>query len=513
LFVLILLGAIHSNTAYVFPYLLGFSVFYLFIFSLFQYQFSSKDIYLILFIIVCLGFIEAVISLVQIFDVSRIAYHLTGYSPFLKIGTAEGTFQQVNILANFMALNLIIGFYLLFYKYQNKYSTYFIYFTTIVMVFIVMVSGSRAGLLATVVGVVFMHYALRGYIKKYLSVYLKWLITAVLGIVLAIFLQKYYGLFIEKSLSEKVVKVIEGSDVRWFLYDSSINMLFQAPWFGCGLGNFQNSFQNYINEILQAKGVLGFDWKLVTHPHNEILYYAVQSGVFGLFAIVLFSMYTLARIFKNNQQNSWVFLAFLSPFIIQSQVSLPFLLSALFLLLFAFFLVLGVRPNHVICKFSFNTSVNLVFFAVLIFFLVLSSYQARYSLLAIDEFYYFKNRLFLYQNTNYSRFESQGYFLHASNNILYADVVENTMNDLAERSLKNNNQYDMKKYNDWFNQANINKPKAQTLLMAIKINAHLGLDENVLKFYSRMKSLYPFSVEYKESLQYYNSVVKSYEIS
>ena len=509
LFVILLLGSINSDLINIFPYALSFTIFYLFIFSVSQYKFSSSDIYLVLFIIYCLGFIEVLISWVQLFDINRFAYHLTGYSPFLKIGQTEGTFQQVNIFANFMALNLVIGLYLLLNKYQYKYSTSFVYIATAMIVFVLMVSGSRAGLLAALVGILMMSYALRNRLKSHFSDYLKWLFAVSIGLLLALIAQEYYGYLLDKLLTEKIAKVYEGTDVRWFIYKSSLDMFLHAPLFGYGLGNFSLSFQNYISGVLIPDYASSFNFELVTHPHNEILYYSLQSGVFALVAIFVFSIYTLFSFLKNKSHECWVFLSFLAPFVIQSQVSLPFLLSTLFILMFGLMLALGVRSNYTVYKFSFSTLVNSVVTLLLLSLLVLVSFQTRYSLLAIDEFYYFKNRLFLYQNADYSGYENQGYFTDASKNILYAQVVENTMNDLAERSLKNNNEYDMNKYNEWLARANLFKPQARTLLIAIKVNMYLGKNKNALKFYSQMEKLYPFSYENEQSSKYYKEIINN----
>lgn len=503
---IILLGSVNSDLINIFPYALSFTIFYLFIFSISQYQFNSREVYLVFFIIYCLGFIEFLISLVQIFDKTHIAYHLTGYLPFLT-ARAEGTFQHVNIFANFMALNLAIGLYLLLNKHQYKYSTFFVYLTTAVIVFVLMLSSSRAGLLAAIVGVVLMSYGLKNKIQKKRVDYFRWLFTILIGVFLALITQEYYGYFLNNSLSNKVSNVFEGTDVRWFIYKSSLHMFLQSTLFGYGLGNFPSSFQDYINAVQLPDYVSNFKFELVTHPHNEILYYSLQSGVFALFVILLFSIYTLVSFFKKSSHNGWLFLAFLSPFIIQSQVSLPFMLSTLFILMFSLMLVFGVRSNSNVYKFNFSFPVNFVFTLLLITLMTFTVIQVRNALLAIDEFYYFKHRLFLYKNTDYRGYENRGYFNEASQNILYAGVVENTMNDLAERSLKNNNQYDMNKYNEWLAQFHSFEPKALTLLLAIKINVSLGKNENALKFYHQIEKRYPYSREYKQSGKFYKEII------
>jgi hypothetical protein len=79
----------------------------------------------------------------------------------------------------------------------------------------------------------------------------------------------------------------------------SIRSIVEAPLFGHGTGSTTELFQQ------QAEGKTGEWGRLIRNPHNQILYVAIQWGLFG--TIVLLAMwYFHFSLFRGTSLISWI---------------------------------------------------------------------------------------------------------------------------------------------------------------------------------------------------------------
>lgn len=77
------------------------------------------------------------------------------------------------------------------------------------------------------------------------------------------------------------IGLLRGDGHRGQLWAQSINLWRDHPWFGIGLGNFQQAFTRHMS-ILDSQ----VDWARYDHPHNIVLYWLVSIGSIGAALLV-----------------------------------------------------------------------------------------------------------------------------------------------------------------------------------------------------------------------------------
>ncbi|WP_297311445.1 O-antigen ligase family protein [Neptuniibacter sp.] len=198
------------------------------------------------------------------------------------------------------------------------------------------VSGSRIGLLGAILGLLMM---LLGRWRQLVSPHARTTFIIALFCMLAGTLVNTSGL--EKA-TDKADRAIGGmeKDVRWKVYDLSWQLYKEAPLFGHGLGSFQKVFQDKRAEYQKIEGnSLGTNPRF-THPHNEIIFWMVEGGIFAILGIMCAAIVTFMQLAKAGWQRGIAYAALLIPIVLHTQVELPFYISNThwFMLLFLLFL-------------------------------------------------------------------------------------------------------------------------------------------------------------------------------
>lgn len=325
---------------------LGMLIVGLFLMALLQYRLTQVDLVFIGFIVCLLGFFQALIGFVQVHDTYKVLYQLTGYYPFKFSGRPVGSFQQVNMLASFLSICVVLTFYLLSQTTRHwggVRKRVFLVLATIAMVYVLLISGSRAGLLALLVGLVWL-IAVRWRLILRSSLWmLAWLAAVFVGAALA---WLYPG--DSSSLNDvnrKLFEVLMGTDIRLFLYSTSFKLFLESPWLGYGLGNFNAAFVSYVAlngapEVFQALNMSSF-----SHPHNEPLFWLLQSGVFGILAILGFMVLYIRALWQFSHRRALLLLGLALPLWVQAQLCYPFSLSAMHLFLLIVLLAFGLKGS------------------------------------------------------------------------------------------------------------------------------------------------------------------------
>lgn len=450
LFLLLFLGSFHKGGQFEITHLvICYFVIVLFVLTLDQLELNQIDLDRLLLSLAVLGFLAVFISFIQLFDAYGVLYQLTGYEFFRISGRAVGFFQQPNMLASFLSFVVLAATHLLLKSpYKNIIKLNVIFVLTIgLSVYIILISGSRVGLLSLTLSVtlmlVFYGWQYRPTIVEMIKIF-----SAIgLGIVMFWFMPSDVSLV--QALDTKMTKVLDGVDIRWYLYDASYNMVMSQPLWGVGLGNFPDHFIEYARQH-EIYHYVGLDRQAYLHPHNELLYWAAESGLLPVLFLILAGLGLLVVSWKANRDRLIVSLLLALPFLIQAQVSFPFSLSAIHLFLFLLLLHFSmgrlklvelsyaVLPSH---KRSAVIAVGFGGFVAL--------WLSIHTLKSIEEFYYFKNRLFLYQNEGFKHYETNGYFPRASSHFLFKGQALATMNSMLERAIRNHNFYDIMQYKRW----------------------------------------------------------------
>ncbi|MEQ0188786.1 Wzy polymerase domain-containing protein [Klebsiella sp. CN_Kp098] len=120
-------------------------------------------------------------------------------------------------------------------------------------------------------------------------------------------------------------------------------MFLQHPWRGWGMGGFEYSYQNFlINQqppVLDSHGVMN-------HPHNEVLFQAVEGGAVALAGLLVW-LVTGLRLLWCAGRNGALLAIVLLPVILHSQVEYPMYVSAVHWFIPLFLLALADnRPTR-----------------------------------------------------------------------------------------------------------------------------------------------------------------------
>lgn len=141
-------------------------------------------------------------------------------------------------------------------------------------------SGSRGGILAVFVGIgFFMVLNFWHWIKRRLSAQV---ITCIL-IVIAIFTAWTFFRPDFTVTQESGGRVATSNNLRWQIWQASIELGSKNPILGVGLGNFQNAF----NELTKNRGNFPeYIMPMALTPHNIFLMYWLSTGILGLVAFL-----------------------------------------------------------------------------------------------------------------------------------------------------------------------------------------------------------------------------------
>jgi len=444
---IVLLTGVNTSNHFIFTlYLLAVVTLIMFLVMLDQFTLEKKDFLGLLWALVVLGVVNGVISFVQIYDSYSVLFQLTGYLPFKSKGMPVGVFQQVNMLAVLLAVSFIASIYLLTTAKLNKSKVgiLFLSFALMLILSVVLITESRAGLIGLVIGLFFLFYSRKRVLKRF-----HYLLFIIISAVLTSLL--FYYAYLETGsigVTSKLERVFTGQDVRLELYKVTFGIVINQPLYGFGAGGYSEALIKYLQLNIHNEDLL-VQLKSFVHPHNEFLYWTVQGGVIVGLLLVLFFVSYFGYLYSYRKRQVFLIWGLTTPILFSALVSLPFVLVTLNLFLLLTLFYFGIRHRKltikfgcaVLCKSGITLGVTISIFA--------SLYASYISLQSINDFYYFKNRLFLYNQPQFELFEKKGYFGYASSHPLYKEFVNEHMVEMLQRAYIANNMYDIRQYLKW----------------------------------------------------------------
>jgi O-antigen polymerase len=419
--------------------------------ALYQWRITHATFLKILVFLSAIGLLHAFVSIVQIQDPYHVWYVLTGYLPFnLATGRPIGIVQQVNMNATLMATILVVSLYLITHKSFQRYQWYWkgvVFSSTIATTYILVLSGSRAGLLAAMVGLLMVLMARKRAIKNNKTAFFLWVFAALCGFLIA---YSFPGSTANNDLlSHKFDQMLMGTDMRLFLYSSGWQLFLQSPWFGYGLGGYTHAFVEYAESIGIPERYQALDLNTFLHPHNELLFWILQSGVSALIAILALIILYIRKLFRQRAVFTLGILGLAAPMLIQAQLSSPFIFSSIHLLLPLFFLQYAIRNDRKIIRFHLDKKGQLFNKLVSLFLAIVLSYLAWYSVKSIEDAYNYEYRLFLTAKQTPEEINNMRYFEYASLHPSFKHSVHGVMNSMVVKALEINNRYDIQRFIWW----------------------------------------------------------------
>lgn len=370
---LFLIPAFYPNNALVelsYSRLIGLFAGLLLFISLQQFHFSRSQIQYLLLLIVLAGFLQACYSLMQ--DYLLPADNIFGYD--VGYGRPYGIFQQPNVLASFMASSLILSGFLL-QKISSKKLQIFLLLTAQLNMWVITITMSRTGYLGLLIALLLFIPRAWQNNKKQLGLF-----------IVAISLGLGFAMLKGDALGARNTDALKEVGARTVFYKNSWEMIKEKPLMGYGYGSFEKNY--LINQAQHVKNneQLPYTGQL-THPHNDILFWAVEGGIVPILAILLLVVAFIRLLSAFKISYALAIMALVIPISLHTQTEYPLYHSALhwLVLLVIVFYVDSESEISQACSFSPTFAVRS--FALLIpIFTIIFMVSNLYTIAKITEY-------------------------------------------------------------------------------------------------------------------------------
>lgn len=294
-------------------YVLGGFLFFL---SLFQIKLNRRQLENIFYILCFVASIHSLIAFTQVQG-----WKFTSLIPYTLGNKPISIFQQVNIHATYLISSFFIALYLASSPSAQRRSNWlklvliFCIFSTTTLLLVI---GSRTTLVVFCISLPLLLTARYTAFKKHSSIALLLLAAFIAGVTAGAVFSKGFERY-ETKLQRQT------GNSRPYIYELSWQVFQEKPLLGHGLGSFEKVFQ-------EAKTTYPNSDKLnkqrFSHPHNELLFWMIESGLSSLIGISIALLATLRALWKTGWRRACSYLALLFPISFHTQVELPFYLSS-----------------------------------------------------------------------------------------------------------------------------------------------------------------------------------------
>ncbi|WP_435235546.1 Wzy polymerase domain-containing protein [Psychromonas sp. PT13] len=332
--------------------LLGLLAGFLFYVSLQQFQFNKAQLQRLLLLIVLAGFIQSCYSLMQ--DYLLTEGNIFGYA--VSYGRPYGIFQQPNVLASFLVTTLVLSGYLL-QQISSRKLQFFLLLTAMINAWVITITISRVGYLGALIAIaLFTPWAWKQDKKKLLT----FLLIVFIGIGIAALKPNFF------DVKSGHVENITQDNGRVIKYTNSLIMVKNKPLMGYGYGSFE---KNYL--IIQAERVKNNEIPpagegILTHPHNDILYWAIEGGIVPILALLLLVVCFIHLLSNFKISKALLLSAFVLPISLHTQTEYPLYHSSLHWLVLLFLVFYVDSQTKKIKEANLQLTFALRIFALLI---------------------------------------------------------------------------------------------------------------------------------------------------
>ena len=251
------------------------------------------------------------------------------------VGDPHGIFQQRNVFASLLATGIVLSGYLLGYTgkmHDGKFQPYYVVLLLLPFAAVHLLNAmySRTGWLGLLVGFsLVLPYMIRQ-AHRYLLVL--WLVSLVGGFILTWQLSQSTSW----AAPEKTIATVEG--LRQIHFPQTMDMIKDKPLLGYGYGNFESAYLNFTAEKFAtgASSLPGIS--RLDHPHNELLFWAAEGGIYALVLVLLAAWFVWKRVVVLPWLHRLAVIGLFFPIVLHTQLEYPFYQSVLHWVIFILFI-------------------------------------------------------------------------------------------------------------------------------------------------------------------------------
>lgn len=314
----------HSNESISLDRIFGLLLLALLFLSLQQYQFTQKHLTLLLGFILIGVWVEALFGWVQFLSSA-----IGSEGEDRRWTVPSGIFQQVNVMASFMATGLVLSLYLLATASDQsrwKWVDLLYIGMPLVTMHLLHALSSRTGWYGAFFGVLLiLPLAWNLASRKKLILWI-----AMLGV-------GYSVSFVavpSAGWAPPSKEILNLSDVRATTMPQTLDMIMERPLGGYGYGNFESSYLNFTAARHAAEDSYPPGLASMSHPHNELLYWTAEGGIVPLFGLLFLAYLVWMRVYKQELRTRLALVGLFLPVVLHSQLELPFYQSVAHVVVF-----------------------------------------------------------------------------------------------------------------------------------------------------------------------------------
>lgn len=408
-----------------------------------------------------------------------------------NVNVAYGSFSQYNVMGIFVATGIASAIMILILldaiekntsTLQKKMSTNYVLLTltsSFLATWVLILCLSRTAYLALTIIMIFAFAAcFKGKMRSRYSLY--FFSAVFIAIIIGVF-----DITTSTELFRSSEKLLESSGGgRTAIWSITVNLFLDNPIWGVGYGNY---WTNYIhqNAFHYANNLLYF-FSPVSHPHNEILYWAVEGGIIPLLGITIGICTFLFYAIKKHRSNL-IYFTPLIPLSIHSQLELVFYSFAsmwvLFCVILAFICqkVFSSATKNINLAIARTINISTIFLTILFAFALSLNLQAHY---------HYVTYVADHNRNNLKHIIWQGAYEHRiTTSILVTD---------AQRALRARNKERLKQFVIWAEYNSKTDPREIVYKLHYQALLSLGRTEEAKRVYEEGKYLFPIGKMFKE---------------
>ncbi len=359
------------------PRFLAIAAGLLLFFALSQFQFSEKQRYSVLYLLLGAIAIEAMYGLVQFFVLKD--GNWLGYN--VKVNRPYGIFQKDTVFSSFLAVGIALSFYLQRWDVSfdsSKWKKLLINFVLFTATFLLVQIQSRAGVYGGILVALVFFPVLWMFNKRFF-----W--SSFLLVVCGLF---FAWLFFHSARGE-TESYYMNAFYRTVYWKQVLKMFLDAPFLGYGYGGFEYNFLH----AYRAPGAPSVDYdpigSALDHPHNEVMFWLLEGGLVAVTGLIVFATGVIRSLLKcAGWAKRLSLLALVLPLLFHSMVEYPFYHSVAHFFLFIVFLWLADAESGqqkvYVCQYWFLARVVAILIPLIVVPFMLTGLQAAYVLTKYD---------------------------------------------------------------------------------------------------------------------------------